>query len=171
MTARVIHSTSIDHVDTSAGQGWFAKLLATSTDSAPVIARVALGAVIFPHGAQKVLGWFGGHGISGTMGFMHSMGIPAVFAALAIAAEFLGSIGLITGTLSRVAAFGIAMTMLVAMATVHIGNGFFMNWTGAQGGEGFEYHLLAIALAAIVMVKGAGKWSVDRALSTKLANR
>ena len=170
MTARVTHSTSIEHVDTTtAARGWLAKLTATTTDTAPVIARVALGAVMFPHGAQKALGWFGGHGITGTMAFMQGMGIPSVFAALAIAAEFLGAIGLVTGTLSRVAAFGIAAVMLVATATVHIGHGFFMNWTGAQGGEGFEYHLLALALAVIVMVKGAGKWSVDRAITTRTA--
>jgi putative oxidoreductase len=105
------------------------------------------------------------------MGFMTSqLGIPAVFAGLAIAAEFLGAIGLITGTLSRIAAFGIAVTMLVAVVMVHASNGFFMNWTGAQAGEGFEYHILAIALAAVVMVKGAGNWSIDKLLSAKLAH-
>jgi putative oxidoreductase len=167
MTARVSHHHAISDVDTSSARGWLAKLTSTKADLAPVLARVALGAVIFPHGAQKVLGWFGGHGIGGTIGFMKGMGIPTVFAALAIAAEFLGAIGLITGTLSRVAAFGVAMVMLVAMLTVHMGNGFFMNWTGTQAGEGFEYHILAIALAAVVMVAGAGKWSVDRAISEK----
>lgn len=141
---------------------WLARLTRTDADLAPVIARVALGAVMFPHGAQKVLGWFGGAGLSGTMGFMTGhLGIPSVFAALAIAAEFLGSLGLITGVLSRVAAFGIASTMLVAMLMVHVKNGFFMNWMGTQAGEGFEYHLLALGLAAVVLVKGAGKWSVD----------
>ena len=170
MTARLSHQHAISDVDTtSAAKGWLAKLTSTKADIAPVIARLALGAVVFPHGAQKVFGWFGGGGISGTLGFMHGkLGIPTVFAVLAIAAEFLGSIGLVTGTLSRVAAFGVAMVMIVATLTVHTGNGFFMNWTGAQAGEGFEYHILAVALAAIVMVKGAGKWSVDRAISEKV---
>jgi putative oxidoreductase len=94
--------------------------------------------------------------------FTQQMHIPALFAFLAIAAEFAGSIGLIVGALSRVAAFGIAATMVVAMLTVHTANGFFMNWTGAQKGEGFEYHLLAIALAVVVMISGAGRWSLDR---------
>lgn len=168
MTARVSHHHAISDVDTSSARGWLAKLTSTNADVVPFLARVALGVVMFPHGAQKALGWFGGHGIGGTIGFMHGKaGIPVIFAALAIAAEFLGSIGLITGTLSRIAAFGIAMVMLVAMFMVHIGNGFFMNWEGTKGSEGFEYHILAIALAAIVMVAGAGKWSVDRAISEK----
>jgi putative oxidoreductase len=167
MTARVSHHHAISDVDTRPAHGWLAKLTSTKAELAPVIARVALGAVMFPHGAQKALGWFGGHGISGTIGFMNGNGIPTVFAALAIAAEFLGAIGLITGTLSRVAAFGVAMVMIVATFMVHVGNGFFMNWEGTKGGEGFEYHILAVALAAIVMVAGAGKWSVDRAISAK----
>jgi putative oxidoreductase len=140
-----------------------ARVLSTSDDLAPVAARVALGAVMFPHGAQKVLGWFGGYGLSGTLGFMTgALGIPTVFAVLAIAAEFLGSIGLLTGLLSRVAAFGVAVTMAVAALMVHAKVGFFMNWAGTQGGEGFEFHLLALGLAAVVMLKGGGKYSLDR---------
>lgn len=169
MTARASNHPAISHGDPRAANRWLAKLTSTKAEIAPVLARVALGVVIFPHGAQKLLGWFGGHGFSGTMGFMTGkLGIPAVFAFLAIVAEFFGSIGLITGTLSRVAAFGIAVTMLVAALMAHVGSGFFMNWTGAQAGEGFEYHILAIALAAIVMVKGAGKWSIDQAIAKKL---
>lgn len=141
-------------------------LLKTTDSIIPTIARLALGVVMFPHGAQKVLGWFGGYGFSGTMGFFtNQMHIPAVFAFLAIVAEFAGSLGLITGLLSRVAAFGIAVNMVVAVATVHGANGFFMNWYGNQKGEGFEYHLLAIGLALIVIVAGAGKLSIDRALT------
>ena len=167
MTAHAsTHSAISTH---SAGAAaWLKTLIATDADLAPVIARVVLGAVMFPHGAQKALGWFGGYGFTATMGFMTSkMGIPAPFVALAVAAEFLGAIGLVTGLLSRVAAFGVAVTMLVAIVMAHAGNGFFMNWTGTQAGEGFEYHLLAIGLAAIVMVKGAGSWSVDRKLTPK----
>jgi putative oxidoreductase len=93
------------------------------------------------------------------------MHIPAAFAVLAIAAEFLGSLGLITGFLSRIAAFGIAMNMLVAVKMVHGANGFFMNWYGNQKGEGFEYHILAIGLALIVMIYGAGQASVDAAIA------
>ena len=95
------------------------------------------------------------------------MGIPLVLAALVIAAEFLGSLGLISGLLTRVAALGITCVMLGAIFLVHLPNGFFMNWGGTQAGEGFEYHLLAIAIAAALLLKGGGKWSVDRALSRR----
>ncbi len=141
-------------------------LFKTNNSFVPTLARLTLGIVMFPHGAQKVLGWFGGHGFSGTMNFFtQQMHIPAVFAVLAIAAEFLGSLGLITGFLSRIAAFGIAMNMIVAIKMVHAANGFFINWYGNQKGEGFEYHLLAIGLALIVMIYGAGKASVDAAIA------
>lgn len=130
--------------------------------------RVMLGIVFFPHGAQKLLGWFGGYGFSGTMGFFTgTMGIPAVFAFLAIIAEFFGSLGLITGLLTRVSAFGLTVNMLVAIFTTHLANGFFMNWTGQQAGEGFEYHLLALALLLVILVKGAGNFSVDRVIANK----
>ncbi len=130
--------------------------------------RLVLGIVFFLHGAQKVLGWFGGFGFSGTMhAFTGMMHIPAPFAFLAILAEFLGGIGLIVGLLARVAAFGIAMNMVVAVAMVHLANGPFMNWYGNQKGEGYEYHLLAIVIALTIMVRGAGAFSVDRALTAK----
>jgi len=145
-------------------------LLKTTNSSLLTIARLTLGLVMFPHGAQKVLGWFGGYGFNGTMGFFTGqMHIPALFAFLAIAAEFAGSLGLITGFLSRIAAFGIAMNMIVAVVTVHAVNGFFMNWFGNQKGEGVEYHILAIGLALIVMIGGAGKLSIDRALTAEKA--
>lgn len=138
-------------------------LLKTTDDPASLVLRVMLGLVIFPHGAQKVLGWFGGYGLQGTLDFFtHTMGIPLVFAVLAIAAEFLGSLGLITGLFTRVAAFGIACNMVVAIFTVHLHNGFFMNWSGKQAGEGFEFHLLVIAIALALMIKGGGRWSMDR---------
>jgi putative oxidoreductase len=141
-------------------------LFKTDESYTPLIARLALGLAIFPHGAQKALGWFGGYGFGATMNFFTGqMHIPALFAFLAITAEFAGAIGLITGFISRVAAFGIATTMLVAAILVHVPNGFFMNWLGNQKGEGFEYHILALGLALIVIVVGGGKWSVDSLLS------
>lgn len=144
----------------------FRKLINTTDDFAVTILRLLLGVVFFAHGAQKVLGWFGGYGFSGTMGFFtHQMGIPAPLAALAIAAEFLGGIGLLIGFLGRIAAFGLAFEMLVAVAMVHQHFGFFANWTGQQKGEGFEYHILAVAIALAIMIKGSGALSVDRALS------
>lgn len=141
------------------------KLLSTPNDIILTIVRLVFGIVFFAHGAQKALGWFGGYGYSGTMGFFTQMHIPWIFGNLAIAAEFLGGIGLIVGALTRVAAFGISMNMLVAVLMVHLSNGFFMNWTGQQKGEGFEYHLLALTIALILMVKGGGAFSVDRALA------
>jgi len=144
----------------------FQLLLKTDNSAAPLLARFALGAVMFPHGAQKVLGWFGGHGFEGTMGFFTgTLHIPAVFAFLAIAAEFAGSLGLIAGFRSRLSALGIGATMAVAIFMGHAGNGFFMNWSGAQKGEGFEYHLLAIGLALVVLVAGGGKASIDGLLA------
>jgi putative oxidoreductase len=148
------------------GVDMFYKLIQTDDDSAGLILRVLLGIVFFPHGAQKLLGWFGGHGFSGTMGFFtENMGIPAVFAFLAIMAESLGSVALLTGFMTRIAALGIGTVMVVAVLTVHLPYGFFMNWFGNQKGEGFEFHLLAIAIAIALIIKGGGKWSIDRLLS------
>jgi putative oxidoreductase len=142
------------------------KLTATDHTIAITILRIVLGIVFFAHGAQKMLGWFGGYGFTGTMGyFTGTMHIPAVFAFLAIAAEFFGGLGLIFGLLTRVAAFGIAVNMLVAVITVHSQFGFFANWSGTQKGEGYEYHLLVLAMCAFLMIKGAGAVSVDRKLS------
>jgi putative oxidoreductase len=143
----------------------FRKLSTTSDDWTLTLARLVLGVVFFAHGAQKMLGWFGGYGFSGTMGYFTHSGIPAPLAFLAIAAEFFGGIGLLAGFLSRVAAFGIVVNMVVAVLRVHLPMGFFMNWSGTQKGEGFEYHLLAIAIGIAIMVKGAGSLSMDRALS------
>ena len=143
----------------------FRKLLATSDDWTLTLVRLVLGVVFFAHGAQKMLGWVGGYGFSGTMGYFTHSGIPVPLAFLAIAAEFFGGIGLVVGFLTRVAAFGIVVNMVVAVLTVHLPNGFFMNWSGAQKGEGFEYHLLAIALGIAILVRGAGAASMDRAFS------
>ncbi len=144
------------------------KLLATSNDGTLTVLRLVMGVTFFMHGAQKMLGWFGGYGFSGTMGFFtNMMHIPAPFAVLAILAEFLGGIGLIVGALTRIAAFGIATNMVVAVLMVHAQVGFFMNWTGQQKGEGFEYHLLALAIAVVLMVRGGGAFSLDRALSSR----
>jgi putative oxidoreductase len=137
-------------------------LFATSNDPVLTWLRLMLGIVFFPHGAQKMLGWFGGHGFSATMGGMEKVGIPAFFVFLAICAEFFGSLGLISGLLTRVAAFGIGVNMVVAILMVHARNGFFMNWAGNQRGEGFEYHLLALAIAAALVIRGGGAASIDR---------
>jgi putative oxidoreductase len=143
------------------------KLMQTDDDVGMLIVRLALGIVMFPHGAQKLLGWFGGGGFAGTMQGMTGMGLPAVVVFLVILAEFFGSLSLITGVLGRLGAFGILCVMVGAVVTVHLPNGFFMNWMGNQKGEGFEYHILAIGMAIAILVKGSGAFSVDRSMSDK----
>jgi len=145
----------------------FRKLFATNNDILPLILRLTLGLVMFPHGAQKLLGWFGGGGFSATMQGMTSMGLPAAIVFLVIMAESLGALGLITGFLTRFSAFGIGLVMLGAIVTVHSKIGFFMNWSGKQAGEGFEYHLLVIGIAIVLMIRGGGALSVDRAIQDK----
>jgi putative oxidoreductase len=145
------------------------QVLQSDSSLSALVLRLGLGAVFFPHGAQKALGLFGGYGFSGTMGFFtQKMGIPAPFAFLAIAAEFAGAIGLILGLGTRIAAFGIGVTMLVAILTAHAQYGFFMNWYGTQKGEGYEYHLLAIFLALGIILKGGGKASLDNVIANRL---
>ena len=144
-------------------------LFQTDDSGSGLILRMMLGVVMFPHGAQKLLGWFGGPGFAGTMDmFTHQMHIPAVLAFLVIITESFGSLGLIVGFLTRIAAFGITCIMVVAIAMVHWPNGFFMNWSGKQTGEGFEYHLLVIAIAVVLMICGGGKWSVDGAAAKQM---
>jgi len=142
----------------------FQKLIRTDNDIAPLILRLTLALVFFPHGAQKVLGWWGGNGFSGTMGFFTEGGMPWIIAFLVIMGEFLGPIGLAVGFLSRFAALGLGIIMTGAIFMGHLEHGFFMNWYGNQQGEGFEYHLLAIGLSLGVMLKGSGAFSIDRQL-------
>lgn len=150
----------------------FRNLFRTNDDAVLAVIRIVLGAVFFAHGAQKAFGWFGGYGYSATMdAFTTKMHIPAPLAFLAIMAEFLGGLGLIVGLLGRVGAFGIGMNMLVAIAMVHSRFGFFMNWTGQQKGEGFEYHLLALAIAIVVVIRGSGALSFDRLIARERLER
>jgi putative oxidoreductase len=143
------------------------KLLSTNNDGVQLLLRLVLGVVFLAHGGNMALGWFGGSNLTASAeNFIHG-GIPAPLAYLAILAQFLGGLGLIVGLLGRVAAFGIACDMLVAIFTVHLPNGLFMNWAGKGKGEGYEYHLLALALCAAIMVKGPGALSIDRAISSK----
>lgn len=139
------------------------KLFRTNNDWVLLVARLVLGGLFFIHGSQKALGWFGGHGFSGTMNsFEQGLGVPPVLAFLAIAAEFAGGAALVLGLLARLDALGIICVMVVAIVEVHFKNGLFMNWEGKQQGEGFEFHLLAITLAFVILIKGAGALSIDR---------
>lgn len=151
------------HVSSPTRRSWLQVALQTDASWTPTLARVALGAVMLPHGLQKLAGWFGGYGFTNTMAwFTDSMGIPWIFALAAILAESLGALALLAGVFTRVAAAGVGAVFLTAVAMVHARFGFFMNWEGSQGGEGIEYFILGLALVAIVIVKGGGAASVDR---------
>jgi len=141
------------------------KLMSTGNDVALTILRAVLGVVFLAHGSQKMLGLFGGFGFHATMGFFTHMGMPAPLAFLIICTEFFGGLGLIVGLLTRIASLAIAGLMIGAIFMVHLPNGFFMNWMGSQKGEGFEFHLLALAMAAALLLRGAGAFSLDRTLS------
>ena len=144
-------------------------LFGTAASLAPTILRWTLAIVMFPHGAQKVFGWFGGHGAVATVKSFHDqMGLPAFVAWFAMATELGGSILLALGLLTRPVALAFVALMIGAIATVHAKFGFFMNWFGAQQGEGFEYHLLVIGIALALLVAGGGLASVDRAIVARL---
>lgn len=145
------------------------RLLAADATLAPVALRVTLALAMFPHGAQKALGWFGGYGWSGTMGFLTGqVGMPSVAAGGVILLELLGPLLLLVGLGTRAVALGFVGLMLGAIATMHAQHGFFMNWAGAQAGEGFEYHLLVIGAALALVVAGSGRWSLDRRIAASL---
>lgn len=134
-----------------------------------LILRLTLGLVMFPHGAQKLLGWYGGFGFSGTMGFFtETMHLPWLVAFLVIIGESFGSVALLAGLLTRFTAASLAVIMVGAIVTTHLTHGFFMNWFGKQAGEGYEYHLLVIGIGLALLVTGAGKWSVDKVIAERI---
>jgi len=143
------------------------KMFRTNNDWTGLVIRMTIGLILFPHGAQKMLGIFGGYGFSGTMGFFTgTMHLPWLIGFLVIIIEFIGSLSLIAGFASRLWSVLVIIEMLGAVVTTHANNGFFMNWAGNQKGEGFEYHLLLIGLALAILINGSGKFSVDE----KIAN-
>lgn len=147
------------------------KLLNTDeNDAGALVARVVLGIVMLPHGLQKLLGMFGGYGFGPTVEYFTSIGVPAFIAVLIILGESFGALFLVLGLISRVSAAGIALIMLGAIFMVHLPNGFFMNWFGTQKGEGYEYHLLALGLALVVVLSGGGKWSLDGLISRRIGS-
>lgn len=144
-------------------------LFQTDEDWTGLILRMTLGLVMFPHGVQKLLGWYGGSGFSGTMGFFtETMHLPWIIGFLVIIGEFFGSLGLLAGLLTRFTAASLSVIMLGAIVTSHLPHGFFMNWFGNQQGEGYEYHLLAIGIGLALMVTGGGRWSLDRAIADRV---
>lgn len=148
-------------------RSWVSTLMRTEDDRVALLLRVVFAAVMFPHGAQHLVGWFGGYGYAGTHGWMTgTVGIPAPIATLAIVVEFFAPIALLLGLFGRVAALGLGSILAVA-ATTHTANGFFMNWFGNQKGEGFEYHLLGVAIAIALAVRGSGSYSLDGRLARR----
>lgn len=145
------------------------RFLKTDDSTTLTVQRLLVAAVMFPHGAQKLLGWFGGYGFAGTLGFFNSLGIPDVLGVLVILGESLGAIALAFGLLSRFTAFGISAAMLGAMLSVQLPNGFFMNWFGNQAGEGVEFGLLMLGLSLPLVVRGGGRFAVDSWLRARLA--
>ena len=146
------------------------KMLFHTDDSlSSFILRMTVGAVMFPHGAQKLVGWFGGYGFSGTMdAFTGKMGMPWIIAFLVIIGESLGALALIAGFMTRFIAASLAVIMIGAIAMGQWQHGFFMNWFGQQAGEGFEYHLLMIGMCFALVLVGGGKWSVDQGIAKGL---
>ena len=142
----------------------FKAFLRTDNSPAQLFIRIALGAVILPHGAQKVLGWFGGQGIEKTLQAFAAMGFPTWAAGCLMVVETLGAVLLILGFITRLWALGIGVSISLCMYLNHLQHGFFMNWFGAQKGEGFEYHLLVIGICVALLIRGGGMLSVDRGL-------
>lgn len=140
-----------------------------SKDYIALITRLVIGSVMLPHGAQKLLGWFGGYGFSGTLDFFTgTLGIPFILSLIVILTESIGSILLVLGFAGRLSSLLLISTMIGAVATSHLSNGFFMNWFGNQAGEGFEYHILYSTLALIVLIKGSGMLSIDVLLQDRM---
>lgn len=141
-------------------------LYSTAPGWAGTIARLVLGLILLPHGAQKLLGLFGGYGFKGTMGFFTgTMHLPYAVGLLVIITEFFGALSLIAGFGGRFWSMAVIVLMIGVIFTSHAPNGFFMNWFGNQAGEGFEFHLLAIGLALVVLLEGSANWSVDGLLA------
>lgn len=145
------------------------KIFSTNNDWSGLITRLTVGIILFPHGAQKMLGIFGGYGFSGTMSyFTDTLHLPWIIGFLVIFLEFVGAIGLILGFASRIWASSLIVLMIGIILNSHVDNGFFMNWFGNQKGEGFEYHLLVIGLCASILVSGSGLLSIDRLIERKV---
>lgn len=141
-------------------------VVTTNNAIAPLILRLMLALVVFPHGAQKVLGWFGGYGFEGTMGFFtDTLHLPYIVGLSVILIEFITPFLLVAGLFTRVAATLLTFLFIGIVLTSHIQYGFFMNWFGTQAGEGYEFHLLVLGITAALLVAGGGRYSVDRQLA------
>ncbi len=144
------------------------KIFSTNNDWTGLVTRLTIGLIMFPHGAQKVFGWFGGPGFTNEMGFFtDTLHLPWLIAFLVIVTEFLGAVSLIIGFASRFWSIATIILFIGIIFIAHTDNGFFMNWFGNQKGEGYEYHLLVIGLSIATLINGSGKYSVDGTLLYK----
>jgi putative oxidoreductase len=147
-----------------------ALLFNTNNDYTGFIARVTIGLILSPHGAQKVFGWFGGPGFTNEMNyFTQTANLPWIIGFLVIVIEFVGSLCMILGFATRLWSIAVIILFTGMIVKVHLANGFFMNWFGNQGGEGYEYHLLVIGIAGIVLLNGSGKYALDKYLTVRKA--
>jgi putative oxidoreductase len=142
------------------------KAVATRPGLDTVSLRLGAGVIFAAHGAQKLFGWFGGYGLEGTAGWMESIGLAPglLMAVLSGSAEFVGGLLLIVGLLVRPAALVLAVTMLVAIVSVHLDNGLFMS------NNGYEFGLALLVISIALVIRGAGSFSIDSSLQTKLLN-
>lgn len=146
------------------------KILSTNPNNySAFIARIALAITLFPHGAQKLLGWFGGGGFTGTMEFMTGKaGLPWIIGFIFILIEFFAPLLLLFGLYTRFAAATLLLSFIGVFSTDAIHNGFFMNWQGVSGqGEGIEYFVLLFGLIIVSLIAGGGKASVDSIMTKK----
>ena len=162
-------NTQVEASTVSGLSGILARTIATSPAAGPLFIRWALAITIFPHGAQKLLGWWGGYGFEGTMNFFtQQMGIPYLFALGAILVEFFAPLLLVAGIATRYAALSVGIVLGVAAIMVQLPNGFFMNWLGNQAGEGIQFTLLYLGGVASLLASGGGRWSVDSEIAGRL---
>ena len=137
-------------------------ILKAQNDWIGFIVRLTVGLVLLPHGAQSMLGLFGGYGFNGTLDFLTTqMGLPWIVAFSVPIIEFIGSISLIIGFASRLWSIAITFLFIGIIFTTQLENGFFMNWHGTLNGEGFEYSLLVIGTSIAMLINGSGRYSVD----------
>lgn len=140
------------------------KQVFTTSGWGPLALRVPVGIIFMAHGAQKLFGWFGGYGLEGTAGWLDSIGISPgyLMALLAGSAEFFGGLALVVGVLVRPASLALAFTMVVAIFSVHIGNGLFMS------NNGYEFGVSLLAVSVALILSGAGRASVDTFIAEKI---
>ncbi len=157
-------------VSDSGFSGILVRTMATSSAIGPLFIRLALAVTLFPHGAQKLLGWWGGYGFEGTMNFFtQQMEIPYSLALGAILFEFFAPLFLVAGIATRYAALSVGIVLGTAAIMVQLPNGFFMNWLGNQAGEGIQFTLLYLGGVASLLASGGGRWSVDNEIAERLS--